>query len=52
MFHDEDLMCWEIFVSLYKTGFIYQTAEELGLDSPMVSKKIDLSRKETRQKTF
>lgn len=52
MFHDEDLMCWEIFVSLYKTGFIYQTAEELGLDSPMVSKKLTYLEKKLGKKLF
>ncbi|WP_308513838.1 LysR family transcriptional regulator [uncultured Turicimonas sp.] len=41
----DDIESWEIFVSLYKTGSIGLTAQELNVDAPTVSKKISVLEK-------
>ncbi len=45
----DDIESWEIFVSLYKTGSIGLTAQELNVDAPTVSKKISVLEKKNRE---
>lgn len=48
----EDIQSWEIFASLFRTGSVALSATEVGLDAPVVSKKISALEKKLGRKLF
>lgn len=52
MFGHDELLVWRIFLSVYRTGSIQTTAEEMQLDSSTVSRKLSALEKKLGRKLF